>query len=411
MAETTVNENVCAPNLIGESSKKPHSDKILYQQLGLSSIDTIASIDAGGNGFTFGTSYQTEHKKMVLHGDPQETFSVDQSIKITTTTGNSDGTPENTELLHIIQDINLKFDNYVHEISRKYCYQIRVITETQVGYEETYIGVHTRCDALLHVKDRSYRLFRVKPHSKTVIKKFHLIIHRFNSDLETSLEKECSVGRVLMDDEATSDASVIVGDRVIPVHKCILASKSEVFKAMFAHNMKENLEGIVKIDEFDAEIIEELIKYVYTQKSTRLPEISRELFEAAHKYQIHDLEDKCKEYMIFNLNFDNAIDILDIAFLYNFGTFKKKVFAFIKKHEEEMAKNERYEEYLGRNIQVNNVAYKLKLCEKYNLVILKKKLFHFVREHKKDVAKNANFMDLFKTHASLMGELFTHLAD
>lgn len=63
------------------------------------------------------------------------------------------------------------------------------------------------------------------------------------------------------------DVILLADDGVrIPAHKVILASGSPVFLSMFNGNFKEKHEEIVPIKEIDSDILENIIKYIYTFK-------------------------------------------------------------------------------------------------------------------------------------------------
>lgn len=233
---------------------------------------------------------------------------------------------------------------------------------------------------------------------------------RFNIN-ESSGKKKFSpgnLGQILLENKFYSDVSLVVGEKILPAHKHILSLHSEVFKAMFAHKMKENQNGIVKIEEFDSEVIEELLSHMYTGETENLHKIPREVFEAAHKYEIHELKYKCMEYFAFNLNYENVIDSLDLATIYDLGDLKTGAKAFIDNHEEEMCKEASFRQFLCRSLNVDTIAYTLKLCAKYKISRVKSFAFEFVRYHYKEVSDNEEYLDLFISHPILQREIYLH---
>ena len=54
------------------------------------------------------------------------------------------------------------------------------------------------------------------------------------------------------------------GSRVFPVHKAILASRSNVFRTMFVSNMVEATACEAVIEDLDEETLEEMIHFLYT---------------------------------------------------------------------------------------------------------------------------------------------------
>ena len=58
-----------------------------------------------------------------------------------------------------------------------------------------------------------------------------------------------------------SDCKLRVQDVELPAHRCVLAARSSVFKAMFAHKMTESLEGVVAIDDsFSVEAVQLMLR-------------------------------------------------------------------------------------------------------------------------------------------------------
>lgn len=81
-----------------------------------------------------------------------------------------------------------------------------------------------------------------------------------------------------------SDLSLVIGEKVIPAHKHIFALNSKVFNAMFTHEMSEKQEGKIKIDDFDAEIVGEMLNFIYLRKVKSMDVNTHELYEIAQKY-------------------------------------------------------------------------------------------------------------------------------
>ena len=58
-----------------------------------------------------------------------------------------------------------------------------------------------------------------------------------------------------------SDVTLVCGEEEIRAHKAILAARSPVFKAMFAHKMSEALEGKAVIEDIRAEVLHEVLRW------------------------------------------------------------------------------------------------------------------------------------------------------
>lgn len=101
--------------------------------------------------------------------------------------------------------------------------------------------------------------------------------------------------------------------KVLKCHKAILAARSPVIEAMFSNDMEEAQTNIVKIKDFSFETINQMLRYVYCKKISKLDKIAHDLIYAADKYQIDELKTICSDSLIMNLSADNVLQSLIIA--------------------------------------------------------------------------------------------------
>lgn len=116
----------------------------------------------------------------------------------------------------------------------------------------------------------------------------------------------------LMETGEFSDVLVIVGHTDFHVHRNILAARSRVFSAMFQHEMTERNNGIARITDIDAEVMQEVLRFVYTGKVNNLRILASELLDAADKYELNGLKAVCEEVIANYLNVENIGAILTI---------------------------------------------------------------------------------------------------
>lgn len=118
----------------------------------------------------------------------------------------------------------------------------------------------------------------------------------------------------LLDNKEHSDAVLTCGDSSFPVHKNILATRSDVFAAMFRHDMEEKNTGVVDIEDMDSSVLEQFVKYLYSGK---VEEISVDkciqLYQVADKYAVQSLKDFCASFISENLSKDVVCRILLLA--------------------------------------------------------------------------------------------------
>lgn len=81
----------------------------------------------------------------------------------------------------------------------------------------------------------------------------------------------------------SADVILICGGEEFKAHKLILSTRSKVFAAMFNHEMKEKNHSHVEIVDMDKEVLREMLKFIYTDKSTNLDKMTNSLLSAADK--------------------------------------------------------------------------------------------------------------------------------
>lgn len=148
-----------------------------------------------------------------------------------------------------------------------------------------------------------------------------------HSDLGTSLE-----------DQMFSDVILCAKDgKEFKAHKVILSARSPVFKAMFSHNMEENRSNRVEITDIDHEILQEMLRYIYTGEAPRLEEFASELIFAADKYALECLKCMCiKELYYTRINIDNVVQIFQVAYFLDIKELKVHVKDFMTAHASEI---------------------------------------------------------------------------
>lgn len=159
------------------------------------------------------------------------------------------------------------------------------------------------------------------------------------SSLHFSQENDCSR---LFENAALSNLTISVENREFKVHKEILAAKSSVFLAMFETEMKEKRENHVEIEDIEANIFQEFLRYIYTNTINNLNTYAEKLYKAADKYDLSNLKLICIDELSKSLNVENAIDILSFADENNETILKEKTMDFIKKQMKIIFKTEGY---------------------------------------------------------------------
>ena len=63
----------------------------------------------------------------------------------------------------------------------------------------------------------------------------------------------------------------------------LFSARSPVFNAMFEHEMEEKKHGRVEITDVEPEVMNEILRFIYTGKAPNLEKMADELLAAADK--------------------------------------------------------------------------------------------------------------------------------
>ncbi|UYV69900.1 SPOPL [Cordylochernes scorpioides] len=145
--------------------------------------------------------------------------------------------------------------------------------------------------------------------------------------------------RSILESSKFSDVVLKACGHTVHAHKNILAARSPVFTAMFEHDMKENRESLVEIEDMEPVVLRGMIRFIYTGQSPNLKTIADRLLPAADKYGLERLKVICEVSLASNLSLKNAAKLLVLADTYNALQLKTRIMSFISEHYKEIMKN------------------------------------------------------------------------
>lgn len=149
----------------------------------------------------------------------------------------------------------------------------------------------------------------------------------------------------------------------------------------------------INIFNFDSDIVEIFINYIYTGKCNLNDDNVYDIFKISHFYEINKLQDACKDYLIKNLNINNAIDSLKLANieLYDLKLFKKQVKKFIKDNERCLIYDKSYIDYLMSTIKMKNAYDIFELSMKCNNDDFKNQVKNYFFNNYAEICKQTYF--------------------
>ncbi|XP_057973224.1 BTB/POZ domain-containing protein At1g21780 isoform X2 [Malania oleifera] len=128
----------------------------------------------------------------------------------------------------------------------------------------------------------------------------------------------------MLNESIHSDVTINTTDGTLKAHKAVLSASSPVFESMFLHDLKEKESSTIIIEDMSLEACAALLNYLYgTIKQEDFWKHRLALLAAANKYGISNLKDSCEENLLEDINSSNALERLQVAWLYQLNKLKK----------------------------------------------------------------------------------------
>ena len=144
-----------------------------------------------------------------------------------------------------------------------------------------------------------------------------MVNYNFMAESTSSLSRMQRDFGKLFNNRQYSDAIILIKQEpwiifTIHVHKAILAARSATFARMFENEQSSNA-TLIEIEDFNREVMTEVLRYIYTGKVNNLETMAVELLKAAVKYELEELKSISENFLRENLNLQNVVNILKEA--------------------------------------------------------------------------------------------------
>jgi len=152
--------------------------------------------------------------------------------------------------------------------------------------------------------------------------------------------------KTIFHDDQNSDVVIVVDDKTFKCHKAILSARCEVFKNMLAPHTLESETNTINVREVPAEVVDEMLKHIYTGEIPNDPEIlSIDLLRAADMYKLLSLKAACVENLLASLDVSSCIStfVMMDRFLPHDKKVREKLTMFMKCKAEEVIESEEWE--------------------------------------------------------------------
>ena len=122
--------------------------------------------------------------------------------------------------------------------------------------------------------------------------------------------------RSILDDSFGSDLVISCPDGEVKVHRCILAGRSQVFRNLLTSDMEEKSTGIIKIEDFDIQVVRAMVLYMYSATIEDEFDDLVALMKIGNKYFIQALVDDCSTKLCGKISVMNVLDMDVVVELY-----------------------------------------------------------------------------------------------
>lgn len=141
----------------------------------------------------------------------------------------------------------------------------------------------------------------------------------------------------LYDSSTLSDFKILTHDKEFKVHKNILAARSSVFATKFIKDCQgNNGDNDRMVIEAKSEVVDEMLRYIYTGSTQKLSQFATTLYELGKQYGLQDLQEECVNSMNENLSINNAIPLLVFAKTHKIPDLQRNVADFFSRHAREI---------------------------------------------------------------------------
>ncbi|XP_049769444.1 speckle-type POZ protein-like [Schistocerca cancellata] len=130
--------------------------------------------------------------------------------------------------------------------------------------------------------------------------------------------------------------TLTAGDTRLVAHRAVLADRSPVFAAMFAHDTLEASSGAVSIPDVGGPVLRQLVSYLYTLRAPQLPSTAPQLLAAADKYGVSRLKEECERQVAAQLTVETAAAAAVLAVRHSCSDLRRAAIEFIKNRTHEV---------------------------------------------------------------------------
>lgn len=138
--------------------------------------------------------------------------------------------------------------------------------------------------------------------------------------------------RRMLADKESCDVLLAAGTDAseVAAHKCVLASRSSYFRALFSSEFRERSEGRVLLEDISFEQLTYLLHFIYADDwLVEDPEFAFEMIPIADRFSVLDLKRLCERTLICSMSVANVARIFSMADRYSCTRLRSRALFFM----------------------------------------------------------------------------------
>ena len=176
------------------------------------------------------------------------------------------------------------------EKSRRIKFKLIYLSEEKIECKFEDEDLEIRVKKQLKIGDTLVKLV-CKP-AKVLIQDSRFIDFSFSIGLsfDVSSQMKCNFMSRKFDDQSSSNFIIECQNKKFHVHEIVLKDQSEYFEAILRNDCLENKEKKLRIDDFEPETVQALLRYIYNG-AVQNDDLTANVMKIADKYNFTDLYD------------------------------------------------------------------------------------------------------------------------
>ncbi|XP_051967517.1 kelch-like protein 26 isoform X3 [Xyrauchen texanus] len=171
----------------------------------------------------------------------------------------------------------------------------------------------------------------------------------------------------LRDQGQLLDVVLAIEKERFEVHKAVLASCSDYFRAMFTGGMKESKQDTIELQGLSAKGLKHIIDFAYSSEVTLDLDCIQDVLGAAVFLQMVPVVELCEEFLKSAMSVETCLNIGQMATTFSLSSLKKSVDAFTFRHFLQIAQEDDFLHISMERLVFFLQSNKLKNCSEIDL--------------------------------------------